>query len=158
MWHTSFKVYYFNLRPLCLKLMQFGVCTVAQGLLYYYTRVCANSRVSVVKPWFAWLCAFTFFVLLQELPSWMDSWRCSKMEVWLLVIETISKTSGKKPKNKKQNQSSPTTEKEITLWQLLGSTGKQTKFQCTFPEPLDVFVGRLQSLRLQSVNVLLKFP
>lgn len=82
---------------------RFVPCTAAQAflLLLHLCLHQLHGEHGETMAWTAICCPLHIFTLLQELLSWVDSWRCSKTDTWHLVIETISKTSGKKQKPKK---------------------------------------------------------
>jgi hypothetical protein len=65
MWHTSFKIYYFNLRPPCLKFMLFGVShpSISIFILLYMSLCQLHGELGETITWMAgwlplWFCSF----------------------------------------------------------------------------------------------------
>lgn len=115
MWHTSFRVYYFNLRPLCLKLTLFGASHHSTSIsLLFHVCLCQlhgehgetiAQRAMPHRPHFH-----------SVVGTAKGLWRCSKMKAWHQEIDTISQKPEKETKNNnnKINQFNSTDEKEIS--------------------------------------------
>ena len=118
MWHTSFKVYYFNLRPLRLKLMPLGAlyCGTSNFVLLHVCLCQLHGEHGEAMVGMAMCSPHLVFYSVAgsaELNEFMEVLKDGGMAPgkWNHSKNIWDKT---KPKPKKQNRSSPTAEKELT--------------------------------------------